>query len=64
MLTEKKIKIKEIAEHRTAANPPQKPTHKAQSGGYAAVQSFDAMKKKPRSSTIRKEINLKMYCIE
>jgi hypothetical protein len=33
-------------EHRTAANPPQKPTHKAQSGGYAAVQPFDEIKQK------------------
>jgi hypothetical protein len=40
----KKIKIKEIAEHRTAANPPQKPTHEAQCGGYAAVQSSDCEK--------------------
>jgi hypothetical protein len=31
---EKKIK----KEHCTAANPPQKPTHKAQRGGYAGVQ--------------------------
>jgi hypothetical protein len=35
----KKIK-KYFIEHRTAANPPQKPTHKAQRGGYAAVQSL------------------------
>jgi hypothetical protein len=41
-----KKKIKGSREHRTAANPPQKPTHEAQSGGYAAVQSFSETKKK------------------
>jgi hypothetical protein len=32
-------------EHRTPANPPQKPTHKAQCGWYAGVQPFPATKK-------------------
>jgi hypothetical protein len=49
-----KKKRKGIREHRTAANPPQKPTHKAQSGGYAAVQPLAASKKKPRSSVKQK----------
>jgi hypothetical protein len=44
---EKKIKKERYdAEHRTAANPPQKPTHEAQRGGYASVQPFCTMKKK------------------
>jgi hypothetical protein len=43
----KKNKKKGISEHRTAANPPQKPTHEAQSGGYALVQPFGASKKSP-----------------
>jgi hypothetical protein len=42
-----KKKRKNVVEHHTAANPPQKPTHKAQRGGYAAVQPFGASKKKP-----------------
>jgi hypothetical protein len=50
VLTEKKKKKNVFMEHRTAANPPQKPTHKAQRGGYAAVQSFAETKKNSRSS--------------
>jgi hypothetical protein len=46
VLKKKNKKRKDITEHRTAANPPQKPTHKAQRGGYAAVQPFSATKKK------------------
>jgi hypothetical protein len=42
----KRKKRKVYAEHRTAANPPQKPTHKARCGGYAAVQPFCVIKKK------------------
>jgi hypothetical protein len=44
---EKKIKKEHCIEHRTAANPPQKPTHEAQRGGYAAVQTFRETKKDP-----------------
>ena len=43
----KKEKRKNGGEHRTAANPPQKPTHKAQSGGLTAVQPFAATKRNP-----------------
>jgi hypothetical protein len=46
---DKKIKKeKTLAEHSTAANPPPKAhTQKPNGGGYAAVQPFPAIKKKP-----------------
>jgi hypothetical protein len=44
-------------EHSTAANPPPKAhTRKPNGGGYAAVQTFHAIKKKPRSLIKRKEV--------
>ena len=55
VLKKKNKKRNEIVEHRTAANPPQKPTHKAQRGGYAAVQPFHEIKKETRSLIKQKE---------
>jgi hypothetical protein len=55
---DKKKKKEHCIEHRTAANPPQKPTHeKPNGGGYAAVQTFGATKKKCRSSIKQKEVD-------
>jgi hypothetical protein len=49
---EEKKKKKGSREHRTPANPPKKPTHKAQSGGYAGVQPFREIKKRGIGSKV------------
>jgi hypothetical protein len=56
VLKKKNKKRKGSREYCTAANPPQKPTHKAQRGGYAAVQPFHKNKKSICSSAEQIEI--------